>query len=36
MKLLLDTHAVLWFYLDDPQPRHVAKSGDHGPDEREV
>ena len=26
MKLLLDTHAVLWFYLDDPQLSATAKA----------
>ena len=26
MKLLLDTHALLWFYLDDPQLSPTAKS----------
>ncbi len=26
MKLLLDTHAVLWFYLDDPQLSAAAKA----------
>jgi PIN domain nuclease of toxin-antitoxin system len=26
VKLLLDTHAVLWFYLDDPQLSAVAKA----------
>ena len=26
MKLLLDTHAVLWFYLDDPQLSAGAKA----------
>lgn len=26
MKLLLDTHSVLWFYLDDPQLSAAAKA----------
>lgn len=26
MRLLLDTHAVLWFYLDDPQISAAAKA----------
>ncbi len=26
MKLLLDTHTVLWFYLDDPQLGAAAKA----------
>ena len=26
MKMLLDTHALLWFYLDDPQLSGTAKS----------
>ncbi len=26
MRLLLDTHALLWFYLDDPQLSATAKS----------
>ena len=26
MKLLLDTHALLWFYVDDPQLSSTARS----------
>ncbi len=26
MKLLLDTHAALWFYLDDPQLSAAART----------
>lgn len=26
MKLLLDTHALMWFYLDDPQLSVIARS----------
>lgn len=26
MRLLLDTHALLWFYLDDPQLSRTAKA----------